>query len=119
MNKKRILYVTLCLILMMLVVVGCGESSSSSSADLKDGDSQSLKLIDDVLVCSSKENVEKMISYIRKSDLTAVEDMQLSGQATILKSGTIIKIIDDGNVTEIETQSGEKWFGPREIFENI
>lgn len=99
---------------LIIRVIGCS-GSNSSSTDLKSG--QSLKLSENALVCSSKDNVDKIISYINNDNQEAIQNMHLRGEATVLKSGTTIDIIKVGIVTEIETQNGERWFAPFEVFE--
>lgn len=93
-------------------------SSNSSNTSTKTNSSYSsgdrITLSDDAPVCTSKENVRKMISYVQKGNKAGQEEMLKRGQATILYKGTEINIIKSGTITEIETKSGLKYFAPRE-----
>ncbi|KIL06893.1 hypothetical protein SR42_15080 [Clostridium botulinum] len=79
---------------------------------------QSIVLNKDALVCSSKDSLDKMLSFLNANNKDAATNMLLNGQATMLSKGTKINIIDAGVVvTKIETLNGESWFAPREIIE--
>lgn len=73
----------------------------------------------DELVCSSKANLDKLLSLINKKNNDGENQMLLNGQATLLRKGTKINIIDAGvSVSEIETSSGEHWFTTRETLQD-
>lgn len=119
MKKNKFLKaVLLCLsiILCMGVLMGCGDDSSSTSSSLTSG--KRITLSDDAPVCSSKENVDKMIDYIRENNSAGKQEMINRGDATILPKGTEINIVKGGIVVEIETKDGTTWFAPKEVFEN-
>ncbi|EHI99760.1 hypothetical protein CDLVIII_3185 [Clostridium sp. DL-VIII] len=102
-----------------IFVGGCDSSSktsnySTSSKELHSGQSVTLKA--DTLVSSSKENDDKLMSYINKKNKDGENQMLISGQATILKKGTKVNIISIGITTEIEV-NGEKWYAPLECFQ--
>lgn len=94
-----------------LSLIGCGDSTSSSTT-LHSG--QSVTLSDDTLVCSSKENEDKLLSYIREKNTNGENQMLLNGQATILKKGTKVNVTSVGITTEIEVSS-KKWYAPMEV----
>lgn len=80
---------------------------------------QNIILSKNTPVCSSKDNLDKMLSFINANNNEAVNNMILKGQATILSKGTQVNVIDSGIlVTEIETLSGESWFAPREVIQD-
>ncbi|MGU9539185.1 hypothetical protein ACQX0N_09415 [Clostridium tepidum] len=121
--KKKNLFkmVLLCLsiILCMGLFVGCGESeeeSSSTSSNLSSG--ERITLSEDALVCSSKKNVDKMIDYIHEKNSAGKQEMYERGDATILPKGTEVNIVKVGIVTEVETENGQTWFAPIEVFQN-
>lgn len=123
MKKKKILKaVLLCLsiILCMGLFVGCGDedesSSTSSTSNLSSGERITLK--DDAFVCSSKENVDKLIDYIREKNSSGEQEMIDRGEVITLTKGTEVNIVKVGIVTEIETGNGEKWFAPIEVFQD-
>lgn len=93
----------------ILSLIGCGDSSSYATTG------QSITLSQDTPVCSSKENVNKMISYVQNNNNDGASEMEKNGEATVLPAGTKVNIVKSGIVTEIETESGEKWFAPNEV----
>jgi hypothetical protein len=109
MKKTFILF----LIGLSLILVGCG-SNSVSSSNLKNG--QSIILPSDTPVASSKENVDKIISYVKNKNGSALNNMELQGDATVLSKGTKVNVVKVGIVTEIETEQGIHWFAPIENF---
>lgn len=106
---KRIISAIICL-LIMLSLIGC---SSSSSSNITTG--QSITLSDDTLVCTSKANEDKLISFINANNTSGENGMIQRGEAVILPKGTKVNIIDAGITTEIETQDGQDYFAPMEL----
>lgn len=119
-KKKFFKMVLLCLsiILCLGIFVGCGdeEESSSTSSSLNSG--ERITLSDDVPACSSKENVDKMIDYIKEENSAGKQEMISRGDAIILPKGTEVNIVKVGIIVEVETENGETWFTPIEAFEN-
>lgn len=92
-------------------------SSQSNDKTLRSG--QSIVLNKDELVCSSKENLDKLLSFINQKNKDGENQMLLNGQATFLRKGTKLNVIDGGiAVTEIETSTGEHWFTTRETIQD-
>lgn len=87
-------------------------SSTSSKTTLHSG--QSVTLSDGTLVCSSKENLSKMLSFMREKNKDGQNQMLINGQTTILSKGTKVNVINTGITAEIEV-NGEKWFAPYEL----
>lgn len=110
---KKWLVLLVFLFSMSFVLIGC--SSSSSYSGLSNG--QSITLSKDAPVASTKGNVDKIISYLRNNNGSAIHQMELDGEAKTLKQGTKINIINAGTITEVEVvNTGEHWFAPNEIF---
>lgn len=79
---------------------------------------QSITLNKDTLVCSSRDTLDKMLSFLNANNKEAASNMLLNGQATMLKKGTKVNVIDSGIiVTQIETLDGSNWFAPRETIQ--
>ena len=99
-----------------LSFISCGSSSSSSSTTLHTG--QSLALSKDAPVCSSKENVDKMINFVKEKNSSGQDQMLARGEAKILPKGTQVNVISISAtlVVEVETQDGKKWFAPDSAF---
>jgi hypothetical protein len=76
---------------------------------------QSIILSDDTPVCSSKDNVDKMISYVKNKNTSATQGMMLRGEADILSKGTKINVVKIGTITQIETDSGATWYTIKEM----
>ncbi|NFS07349.1 hypothetical protein FDE99_06195 [Clostridium botulinum] len=121
-KKKFFKMVLLCLsfILCLGLFVGCGDeddsSSTSSSSSLSSG--ERITLSEEAVVCSSKENVDKMIDYIREKNSAGKQEMYERGDATILPKGTEVNVVKVGIVTEVETENGTTWYAPIEVFQN-
>lgn len=109
---KRILSIILVSIIMIFSLVGCDDTSSSSNSSLHSG--QRLKLSQEGLFCSSKENVDKMLDYMDQKNSKGQNEMISQRKAIVLPKDTEINIRHIGMVTEIETANGEKWFAPSE-----
>lgn len=94
------------------------ETSSSKPNDKNLRSGQSIVLNKNILVCSSKDNLDKMLSFMSAKNEDGQNQMLLNGQATILSKGTKVNVIDAGiAVTKIETLNSETWFAPREMIE--
>lgn len=101
-------------------------NSSNSSATTKSytndktlRSGQSIVLNKDELVCSSKANLDKLLSFINKKNKDGENQMLLNGQATFLRKGTKLNVIDAGiAVSEIETSNGQHWFTTRETLQD-
>ncbi|NFE72564.1 hypothetical protein FC758_01295 [Clostridium botulinum] len=91
---------------------GCGGNSSSKTT-LHSG--ESLTLSKDAPVCSSKENVKKMISFINEKNDDGQNRMISNGEAKILSKGTKVDIVKIGATVEMETSDNKKWFAPIEV----
>jgi hypothetical protein len=90
---------------------------STASKELHSG--QSVTLNKDELVCSSKANLDKLLSIINQKNKDGENQMLLNGQATFLRKGTKLNVIDGGiAVSEIETSTGEHWFTTRETLQD-
>lgn len=88
-------------------------SSSSSSSELPQS-GQSITLSDVTPVCSSKENLDKLLSYIREKNNSGIQSMYSRGEVKDLQKGTKVNVTKAGIVTEIETSGGQKWYAPME-----
>lgn len=113
---KRIITILISCIL-ILSLVSCGSSSSTSTSSkttLHSG--QSITLKDDTLVCSSKNNLDKMLSFMSQKNKDGQNQMLLNGQATILSKGTKVNVTSVGITTEVES-NGKKWYAPMEVFQ--
>lgn len=75
---------------------------------------QSISLNKDILVCSSKDNLDKLISFISQKNNDGQNQMLASGEAKILSKGTKVNIIKAGITVEMETSDNKKWFAPME-----
>ncbi|NFT02951.1 hypothetical protein FDF18_06465 [Clostridium sporogenes] len=121
-KNKFFKMVLLCLsiVLCMGVFVGCGDedesSSTSSTSNLSSG--ERITLSEEAVVCSSKENVDKLIDYIREENSAGKQEMYERGDAITLPQGTEVNIVKVGIVTEVETGNGETWFAPIEVFQD-
>ncbi|ENK1242979.1 hypothetical protein AB2063_001107 [Clostridium botulinum] len=121
-KNKFFKMVLLCLsiVLCMGVFVGCGDedesSSTSSTSNLSSG--ERITLSEEAVVCSSKENVDKLIDYIREENSAGKQEMYERGDAITLPQGTEVNIVKVGIVTEVETENGSTWFAPIEVFQN-
>jgi len=102
--------------LFILTLVGCGNvSSSGTSAKSTLHSGQSVTLSNNTLVCSSKDNLSKMLSFMREKNEDGQNQMLLNGQATILSKGTKVNVISTGMTVEIETSDNKKWVVPMEL----
>lgn len=120
--KKLLMF----LLLMFTVsqLAGCGSSQSSSSPSSSSSSSsssipqtgQSITLSDVTPVCSSKENVDKLLSYLREKNDSGLKSMYSRGEVKDLPKGTKVNVVKMGLVTEVETASGTHWFAPMEMF---
>jgi len=108
---KKIISILICCVF-LLMFTGC-DSGSSNKTTLHSG--QSLTLSNDTPVCSSKENLDKMISFISQKNDDGENQMIASGKAKILSKGTKVNIISTGTTIEIETSDNKKWFAPMEV----
>lgn len=114
--KKIIMIIISCF--MVFSLIGCGDSSSSSSSSSNLTSGKRITLSDDAPVCSSKENVDKMISFVQNNNSKGQQEMIQRGEATILPKGTEVNIVKSGIVIEIETQNGTRWFAPEEAIKD-
>lgn len=106
------LTIILLLVFSIFFLVGCGSDSASST--LKDG--QSITLSDVTPVCSSKDNVDKLISYMQQKNNSGIKSMYINGEVKDLPKGSRVNVVNTGIVTEIETSDGSHWYGPMELF---
>lgn len=104
--KNILLIILTCFI---FCLVGC---STDSSTDYTSGDR--IVLSYDAPVCSTKDNVDKMINYISKNNEEGQNEMIERGEATILPKGTEVNIVKNGIIVEIQTKSGNEYFAPFE-----
>lgn len=106
MKKKNIILILVTL-LFSIMLIACGGSSLSSG--------QRITLSSDTPVCSSKDNVDKVINFVNQNNEQGLEEMESSGEACTLPAGTEVNIIKTGIVIEIETSSGSHYFAPKEV----
>ena len=86
-------------------------SSSSSSTSIVSG--KDLTLVDDTIFATSKDNENKLESYLGQNNTSAEQDMLGNGEAIGLLKGTTVHVIDAGaGVTEVETSDGTDYYTP-------
>jgi len=101
------------LLLIFTVFLLAGSASSSSPSILQNG--QSITLSNKTPVCSSKQNVDKLLFYLNQKNDSGVQSMYNGGEVKDLPKGTKVNVVNIGLVTEVET-SGTHWFAPMELF---
>ncbi|WP_123052979.1 hypothetical protein [Clostridium sp. JN-1] len=104
-NKKTFIII-FCFII-SIFMVGCGDDSSSNF-----NVGEKITLSADAPVCSSKDNVDKMINYLQNKNEQAIEDMENNGEAKVIPQGSDVTIVKLGTVIEIEDSDGQDWYIP-------
>ncbi|ADK14742.1 hypothetical protein [Clostridium ljungdahlii] len=89
-------------------------ATTNKSTDFKEG--EEITLSEDASVCSSKDNVDKMINYLQNKNEQAIENMENKGEAKVIPKGSNITIVKLGIVVEIEDSNGQDWYAPYEVF---
>lgn len=119
-NNNFLIPIILVIIAVVWAISSFSHSSSSPTETTSTGTSfsngQSIILSADTPVCSSKENVDKLINYVREKNNSAVNTMYARGEVKDLPKGTKVNVIKAGIVTEVETENGTHWFAPMELF---
>jgi len=96
-------------LLSVAMLSGCGGVNTS----LTNG--QQLTLTSNTPVGSSKEDVDKIINYVKANNESGLEEMESTGDARVLPAGTTVTIVKIGIVTEIKTKNGGQYFAPIEV----
>ena len=89
-------------------------ATTNTSKDFKEG--EEITLSSDASVCSSRDNVDKMINYVQNKNEQAIENMENKGESKVIPKGSNITIVKLGIVVEIEDSNGQNWYAPYEVF---
>ncbi|WPC42983.1 hypothetical protein [Clostridium sp. JS66] len=86
---------------------------NSNSTNIESG--KEITLSADAPVCSSADNVDKMINYVKNKNEQAIENMESRGESKVIPKGSKVTVVKTGIVDEIEDKNGEHWYAPHEI----
>lgn len=114
MNIKKKIGITsgviIVLIFIAIFMVGCSDNDNSYNFSV----GEKITLTEDAPVCSSEENVDKMINFVKNKNEDAIENMEKNNEAKVISKGEEVTIIKLGIVIEIEDSDGQDWYLPCE-----